>query len=69
MPREEVVTPLGLESDGRLRAREHNGDERLLCTDYLLVGGRGARMRCKYRGIIDQDSELSSIPSIDYMHV
>lgn len=32
----EVIIPLGLESDGRLRIRGNDGTERVLCTDYLI---------------------------------
>lgn len=35
-PGQDVVTPLGLEPDGRLRVRVRDGGERLLCADYLL---------------------------------
>ena len=32
----EVIIPLGLESDGRLRILGNDGTERVLCTDYLI---------------------------------
>jgi|AntRauTorckE5430_2_1112549.scaffolds.fasta_scaffold02904_3 BirA family biotin operon repressor/biotin-[acetyl-CoA-carboxylase] ligase len=35
-PGNEIVIPLGLEKDGRLRVKGQNGKERLLCFDYLL---------------------------------
>jgi len=35
-PGNEVVIPLGLEKDGRLRVKGQDGKERLLCFDYLL---------------------------------
>lgn len=35
-PGNQVVIPLGLEKDGRLRVRGQDGKERLLCFDYLL---------------------------------
>ena len=31
-----VVTPVGIELDGRLRVRQRNGSETLLAADYLL---------------------------------
>mmetsp|Transcript_31776 Transcript_31776/g.69812 ORF Transcript_31776/g.69812 Transcript_31776/m.69812 type:complete len:385 (-) Transcript_31776:1293-2447(-) len=35
-PGNEIVTPLGIEADGRLRVRGRNGREMLLAADYLL---------------------------------
>jgi len=32
----EIVIPINIESDGRLKVRGRDGKERLLCTDYLL---------------------------------
>jgi len=35
-PGHDVVIPLNLEPDGRLRVKESSGMERILCADYLL---------------------------------
>lgn len=35
-PGQDIVIPLSIEPDGRLRVKESNGTERILCADYLL---------------------------------